>query len=124
MGLIAKELGRAVIVGTAVGATSDTIVANATLKDTIITKITMHNTDSSARTVTLMRVLNSAGAVGTSAVADKFWSQAIPAGDTVILGSEDISCPLTGTNDTLQAYASTTLVVNIFVDGWTQPDQT
>lgn len=123
MGLISKELARTQIVGTVIGS-ADVIYTNLTTKDAIITKITMHNTHSSAIAVTLLRVLDSAGVAGAPATTDAFWFQSIPAYDTVILGSDDLTLPLTDTGDTLQAFAATTAKVNIFVDGWTQPDQT
>lgn len=123
MGLIAKELGRALITGSNY-ATADQLVVNATTKDTIITKITLYNVHTSAVTVTLLRVLNNAGAVATGTVTDIFWSQSIAAGDTVIIGHTDVSLPLTATNDSLQCYAGTADKVNVFVDGFTLADQT
>lgn len=122
MGLIAKELGRACITGSSY-ATADQVVVNATTKNTIITKITLYNAHSSAVTVVLMRVLNNAGAVATPTVVDIFWSQSIAAGDTIILGHTDVSRPMLATNDTLQVYADVASKVNIFVDGFTMPEQ-
>ncbi len=80
MGLIAKELARASITGTAIG-TADVIYTNLTTKDATITKITMHNVHSAAIAVTLLRVLDSAGVAGSPAVTDAFWFQTIPAYD-------------------------------------------
>ena len=122
MGLIAKELGRALINATAEGS-ADTIVTNLTTLDTIITQITMFNAHTIAVTVTLCRVPDAALSVGTDDAEDVFWKQSIAAGDTEILGSQDAKVPLTDTNDTLQAYASIADKVNIFCDGFTFPDQ-
>lgn len=122
MGLIAKELGRAQVAGSNY-ATADPLVINPTQTDTIITKITLYNSHSAAVQITLCRVLNNAGSVGTATVADIFFNQSIAAYDTVILGHTDVSVPLVGTNDSLQAYADSASKINVFVDGFTLSDQ-
>lgn len=122
MGLIAKELGRVLVTGSNY-ATANTLVANATGKDTIITKITIYNVHTSAVTVTLLRVLDSAGTVAVGTVTDIFWVKAVGAGKTEVWGHWDISLALTDTNDSLQVYANVASKVNVFVDGFTLADQ-
>ena len=123
MGLLAKELGRVLVTGSNY-ATANTLVTNATQKDTIITKITLYNDHTADVTVTLCRVLNNAGAVAVGVVTDIFWSQTINTKDTLILGHTDVSIPLIGTNDTIQVYADVASKVNVFADGFTLADQT
>ena len=121
MGLIAKQLGKvAYITATTVGG-AQTLVTNATTLDTIVTAVTMHNTNTSAITVTICRVPASGGAVDTADINDEVWQQSIAASDTEIY---DVPMALTDTNDTIQVYASEASKVNCWADGFTLPDQT
>lgn len=110
--------GTKLINATASGS-ADTIVTNPTATDTLITSIVLHNTHTSAVTVTLCHVEDSTGSVGTDAVTNEFFQQSIAASDTVFLSAKggDAIIILEDTNDTLQAYASTADKVNIFVYG-------
>lgn len=122
MSLVGRELGRLTVAQTTIG-NAEALVTNPTTKDTIVTKITIYNSDTVARTVTLCRVLDNAGAVAVAVAGDVFWSQSVDAGDTQIIGYGDMSVPLTDTNDTIQVYASAANVVNVFADGFTLSDQ-
>ena len=121
MGLISKQLGKvAYVTATTVGA-AQTLVTNATTLDTVVTAITMHNTDTVANTITICRVAASGGAVDTADINDEIWQQPIAASDTDVF---DIPQPLNSPNDTIQVYTSIASKVNCWADGFTLPDQT
>lgn len=124
MALVAfKELGRVTpVTATAVG-TADTLVTNDANYDTIVKRITIYNSHTSAVTVTLCFVPDNAAQVATADANDVFWSQSIAADDTLILNSDDLSKPLTDTNDTIQVYASVGSKINIMADGYVFDDQ-
>ena len=123
MGLVYKRLGKGLITPTTV-ATSETIVTNATSKDTIITKIHLYNSHSSAVNVFILVVDDSGGSVGTGAATDVVLGTiSVPATGNVILGSQDCGMALTDTNDTLQMYASAADKVYAHVWGFTTADQ-
>ena len=74
----------------------------------------LHNTSASAVTVRLWVAENDGGSVRTVATDDQYQiaELSVPAGDTVYVPLDD---KLTAQNDTIQALASTTNVVNIVV---------
>lgn len=120
MGMILKELGRvAYVTETAVG-TANTLVTNATTLDTVVSHVIIHNTHTSAITVTLCKVPASGGAAGTADINDEYWQQSIAASDTRTV---DLPVYMTATNDTLQIYASVADKINAYAFGYTMPDQ-
>lgn len=93
------------------------IVTNAVGKKTYIKTITIHNTHSAAIAVTLYRVPDSTGSVGTASAANQVWKQTVGIEETVILEFFPPGWVLSDTNDTIQAVAGTASKVTISVDG-------
>jgi len=120
MGMILSELGRvAYVTATTVG-TAQTLVTNATTLDTVVTHIILHNTNTSAITVTLCKVPASGGSVDTADINDEYWQQSVGASETRTI---DLPLYLTATNDTVKIYASVASKVNAYAMGFTQGDQ-
>ena len=92
--------------------------------DYCITNIMLHNTHSSALTVYLYHVPDSAGSPGTAGATNIFYQQSIAAYDTVLWGREDLGIWMIDTGDTLQGYCGTASKVNYFIYGLKQTDQT
>lgn len=112
MSLVVTKV-KGTITGTAIG-TADDLIVNATTFDSITGSIIFYNTDTSVRNVFVAVVNNSGGSQGTPASTDVIWSSALAASTSPGENWDifDISQALTGTNDTLVAYASATAVVN------------
>ena len=89
--------------------------ANPAATTTFITSIILHNTHSSALSVTLYRVPDVATAVGTAAAGNQFWTRSMPAYETYVIN--DCTMILGDTNDTIQAVCGTASKVAMFMDG-------
>ena len=119
MGRICQPLATGQLAGTAAA-----LYTNLVTFDVCITNIMLHNTHTSALTVYLYHVPDSAGSPGTAGVTNIFYQQSIAAYDTVLLGREDLGIWMVDTGDTIQGYAGTASKVNYFIYGVKQPDQT
>lgn len=93
-------------------------VTNAASKRTVVQLIILHNTDSSAITVTLYNVPDSSGSVGSASAANQFYKASVGAGETVQLEFLN-GIVLEDTNDTIQAVAGTGSKVTIQAYGKT-----
>jgi hypothetical protein len=92
-------------------------ITNATGHTTKVENIHLHNTDASARTVTIWRAPNNGGSVRTVAANDAYQREVIVvnAADSVQLAG--LGWILTANNDTIQALADTTNKVSVCADG-------
>jgi len=98
-----------------ISSSTETIYANAASTTTFIDSITLHNTHSSAVTVTLYFVPDSSGSVGTAATGNQVFKQALDANQTYTLN--DIGQIFSDVNDTLQAVADVDAKATIYVNG-------
>ncbi len=98
-----------------ISSTTETIYANPENTTTHIMSILLHNTHSSAVTVTLYWVPDSTGFAGTAASGNQFFYRSLKPYETFVIN--DIDKVLGDYNDTLQALAGTDAKVTIFVDG-------
>ena len=89
------------------------VVTNAASTTTYIRSIILHNTHTSALTVTLYNVPDNAGAVGTAASANQFYDESIGASDIVMLEFPAPGIVLEDTNDTIQGVCGTASKVTI-----------
>lgn len=104
------------LTATAGGASAQLLYTNPAATVSTITNVTITNNDSVARTVTIARVPNSGGAVGTEAQAYRFVNAMVVQPQRTIVVS-DLRLVLGATNDTLKAFASVTSMINIFASG-------
>ena len=95
--------------------TATVMYANPAATTTFVTSILLHNTHSSALTVTLYRVPDVATAVGTAAAGNQFFVRSMPAYETFVIN--DMTMILGDTNDTIQATCGTASKVTMFIDG-------
>tara|TARA_R110000822_G_scaffold129122_2_gene265098 strand:- start:501 stop:851 length:351 start_codon:yes stop_codon:yes gene_type:complete len=93
---------------------------NPASKTTYVRTIVIHNTHTSAETVTLYNVPDSTGSVGTAGVTNQFYKQEVAADSTVLLEFAVPGIMLTDTNDTLQASTTTVNKVTIQITGGTE----
>ena len=97
-------------------ASAAAVVTNAAVHDTIITHITLYNpNDDRGYLVTLWRVPDSGGAVGTAADANEVLEVTVDRHETKNI---PVYWVLEDTNDTLQGKAETNAKINISVDGY------
>ncbi len=96
--------------------TAETIYANPVSTITHIGCIVLHNTDSSAQTITLYLVPDSSASVGTAATTNQIFKEELAVNETYPI--DDLKIIMGDTNDTIQAVCSgTTDKVNIFIFG-------
>lgn len=101
--------------------TVGTVVTNPAATKTYVRNIHLFNNQASTtETVTIYRVPNSTGSVGTAGVSNLYGIYLVPAQSTL-----DIECPsqgivLDGTNDTIQAFTTTASKVICSIDGTTE----
>lgn len=93
-------------------------VTNASGVKTRVQLIVLHNTDSSARVVTVYNVPDSGGSVGTAAAANQMIYVSINPGETVIFDFGKPGLVLIDQNDTIQALADVANKVTIQVYGF------
>jgi hypothetical protein len=107
-------LGGPVVIPSTVGAVY-TVPASTTV---YIKTMIVHNTNTSAETVTIHVVPNSGGSVGTAAAANRIYNFALSGGESLTI---ELSFPITLTaqNDTIQAATTTASKVNILFLGST-----
>ncbi len=94
---------------------TETIYSNPASTITLIPSIFLHNTHSSAVTVTLYCVPDNAGVAGTAAAGNQFFSESLAAGKEYVIN--DHTFILRDTADTIQAVAGTDAKVTIFMSG-------
>ena len=95
---------------------AETIYANPASTKTHIASIVLHNTDSSAQTITLYCVPDNATAEGTAATTNQIFKEELAINETYPIN--DLQIILGDTNDTIQAVCSGTAdKVNIFIFG-------
>lgn len=119
MGMIFKELGRARCAQTTIGA-ADTVYTNPTLKDSIVTRINVHNEHTSEVTVYIGYVPDNAGTADTMDTLDIYYQVALDAGEGMDFNAK---IAMTDTNDTIKAYATVADKVVVHVIGFTTADQ-
>lgn len=99
-----------------VATTAGAIYTNDSGETAFITSILIHNTNTTAETVIIYRVPNSAASVGTAAASDILYKVSVQPNETLMLAQD--TGPLTlldGTNDTIQAVTDTVSKVNMFI---------
>lgn len=112
-----KKLFEGKITATAGGASAQTLFTNPASTKTIITSIIVANNNAAAQAITLSKVPNSGGSVGTEAQANRFVpGKSIPAND-VWQPDPPPRVILEDTNDTIQAFAGVANDVNVFLYG-------
>lgn len=105
---------------TIANSTPAVVYTNPASTTSYVRTIVIHNTNTSAETVTLYNVPDNAGAAGTAAATNQFYKQEIAADSTVILEFAVPGIMLTDTNDTLQASTTTASKVTIQITGGTE----
>ena len=113
MAIIYKTLKDPAYISDSAGA----IVTCPSAKVDYLKTIVLHNTDTAAITVTLYKVKNSTGSVGTASAANQIFKRSIDADETFILHFPEQGVLLEEENDTLQAVAGTASKVVIDVEG-------
>lgn len=97
------------------------IYANPVDVNSFIRGIYLCNTDlSNAIRVTLYRVPDSGGSVGTASASHTFYNEEIPAGASIFLTLSNPGIILQDTNDTIQAKAGSSNAITISIDGATE----
>ena len=99
-----------------VAATAAAVITNAASHNTVVQHISLHNSDDTLPyTVTLYRVPDNAGSVGTAAAANRVLGPlTLQPRETFNLA---VLWVLKDTNDTIQAVASTAAKINFSADG-------
>ncbi len=103
--------------------TAETLLTTLTAKDYIIDYIMIFNQHTSAVTIYLYQVNDSALVPGTLAATDEFFEYALAAKETVLLSRQDIMIVMPDTGDTIQAYASVADKLNYWIYGMKLADQ-
>ncbi len=96
------------------------VVTNAASTKTQVKTITLFNSNTTTETVKIYRVPDSAGSVGTAAVANQIYELAITTLQTVMIEVLGLGWILSDTNDTIQMVTTTASKVVVCVDGATQ----
>lgn len=99
-----------------IASTAGSIYANPASTKTYVRGFTIHNDNSTAETVKLYYVADSAGSLGTAATSNKFLEVSLAAKDTLFL-EVPYSIVLTDTNDSIQAVTTTASKVTVIVHG-------
>jgi len=105
---------------TTIASSAGAVYTNPASKTTYVRTIVIHNTNTTAETVTLYNVPDSTGSVGTAGVTNQFYKQEVAADATVLLEFAVPGIMLTDTNDTLQASTTTANKVTIQITGGTE----
>ncbi len=97
------------------GGGAQNIYTNPASTKSIITSIVITNTNASIRPITMSKVPNSSGSVGTEALANRFLSTH----SVQVNGEASIQCHivLENTNDTIQAFSNLSGAINIQMMG-------
>ena len=103
--------------GTLITDSTVAVYTNAVSTKTYIRLITLCNTGSSDVVVSLYRVPDNVGAVGTAGDKDLIFDTTLTAGQTVLLEAANPGWILEDENDTIQVVADVSSVVSIHIDG-------
>jgi hypothetical protein len=102
-----------------VASSAGSIFSNPSSKSTYIRSIVLHNTNSTAETVKLYNVPDSAGSVGTAAATNRFLNISLAANASYEWKLGPI--PLTDENDSIQAETTTASKVTVMIFGVQDP---
>ena len=105
---------------TTIPSSAGAVYTNPSAKTTYVRTIVIHNTNTSAETVTLYNVPDDTGAVGTAGVTNQFYKQELAADSTVLLEFAVPGIMLVDTNDTIQSSTTTANKVTIQITGGTE----
>jgi len=99
-----------------VASSAGSIYANPASTKTFVRGITLHNTNSTAETVKLYNVPDSATALGTAGAGNRFLNVSLAANDTLLI---EMPYPivLTDQNDSIQAETTTASKVTVQLHG-------
>ncbi len=92
---------------TTIAAAAAALITNAASTTTYVRVIVLHNGNTTAEDVLLYNVPDNAAAVGTAAIANKFYEQSMEANETRILEFAAPGIMLKDTNDTIQGTTDT-----------------
>lgn len=99
-----------------VGSSAGSIYANPASTKTLITGFTLFNGNTTAETVKLYNVPDSATALGTAGVGNQFLEVSLPSKDTLFIEAP-FGMMLTDQNDSIQAVTNTASKVTVMVHG-------
>jgi len=99
-----------------VASSAGSIYANPASTTSVVKGLVLHNTNSTAETVQVYVVPDSAGSLGTASTANRILNISLPANDTLLV-EFPYSVVLTDTNDSLQAVTTTGSKVTVLVLG-------
>jgi len=115
MAITPKRLGEIQAVNNGAAGTVYAVPASTTA---YVRSVTLHNVDTSTRSVQVWNVLDAAGAVGVAADTNQFINVDILAGDTVLVEFEAPGIIMEDENDSIQAQADAANKVTIQVSGF------
>jgi hypothetical protein len=102
---------------TTLGSTAAAICTNASGQKTFVKGYELHNTNTTAETVKLFKVPDSAGTVGTAADGNRFLNIALAPNETLIYVPPGYGHILSDANDTIQGQSTTASKVTVSLFG-------